>query len=115
MLKARNLSEFVVKYGGGDDQLFMDAKQTPRMDARLRIDSGQGLNDYRFGLTHTPARDRLIQTAPAKLIAQVIPGYDEQKAVFGPLIAENIGLDVIRRKCPGFNAWLTRLETLADQ
>jgi len=60
MLKGRNLGEFVDKYGGGDDQLFMGAKQTPRLDARLRIDSGQGFNDYRFCLAHSTARDRLI-------------------------------------------------------
>jgi len=60
MLKGRNLGEFVEKYGGGDDQLFMGAKITPRMDALITIDSGQGLNEYRFGLAHATARDRLM-------------------------------------------------------
>lgn len=60
MLTSRKLGEFVEKWGGGDDQLFMGAKRTPVMNAKLRIDSGQGFNDYRFGLAHSTARDRLI-------------------------------------------------------
>lgn len=60
MLKPRDLGGFVEKWGGGDDQLFMGAKQTPIMKASLRIDSGLGFNDYRFGLAHSTARDRLI-------------------------------------------------------
>lgn len=60
MLKGRHLAEFVEKYGGGDDQLFRGARHTPRMDALLRVDSGQGFNDYRFGLAHSTARDRLV-------------------------------------------------------
>lgn len=60
MLKSRNLAGFVEKWGGGDDQLFMGAKVTPVMRAQLRIDSGQGFNDYRFGLAHATGRDRLI-------------------------------------------------------
>lgn len=50
-------------------------------------------------------------TAPSKRLERTIPKYD--KPVHGPLVARTIGLDVIRRQCPRFHAWLSRLETLA--
>ncbi len=49
-------------------------------------------------------------TAPGKRIAQVIRRYD--KGNYGYLVAEEIGLGVIREQCPRFNDWLTRLEIL---
>ena len=52
------------------------------------------------------------ETAPSKRIADLVSGY--QKAVDGPLLAMEIGLDAIRAECPRFNAWLTRLEQLGD-
>ena len=52
------------------------------------------------------------QTAPSKRIATVIPRY--RKPLHGPLLAEKIGLDGIRAECPRFNAWVMRLESLAD-
>lgn len=50
-------------------------------------------------------------TAPSKRIIAAMPGY--QKPVHGPLIACDIGLDVMRRECPHFAGWLRRLEFLA--
>lgn len=50
------------------------------------------------------------ETAPSKRLIDAIPGYN--KIVYGSLLAEAIGLDIIRQKCPLFNEWLTRLETL---
>jgi hypothetical protein len=51
-------------------------------------------------------------TAPSKRIIGIIPEYDGRKASAGPDIAEFIGLPAIRQKCPHFDAWLSRLETL---
>jgi hypothetical protein len=50
-------------------------------------------------------------TAPSKHILSAMPDY--QKAIHGPLIACDIGLDAIRADCPHFDAWLCRLERLA--
>ncbi|KHN52589.1 DUF4276 family protein [Pectobacterium fontis] len=50
------------------------------------------------------------QTAPSKRILSAIPKY--QKTLHGPLIAADIGLDMIRQQCPHFAGWLQRLETL---
>jgi hypothetical protein len=51
-------------------------------------------------------------SASSKRIHAVLRTY--KKAVNGPRIAERIGLDTIRNKCPHFNSWLSRLEGLGD-
>ena len=51
-------------------------------------------------------------SAPSKRIIAVIPEYDGRKASAGPDIAEYIGVATIRAKCPHFDRWITRLETL---
>jgi hypothetical protein len=50
-------------------------------------------------------------SAPSKRIIDLIPAYGDLKATAGPRIAADIGLPVIRSKCPHFDAWLTRLES----
>lgn len=40
------------------------------------------------------------------------PDYAGAKSVVGPRVAEVIGLEVIRSKCPHFASWLSRLEQL---
>lgn len=52
------------------------------------------------------------ETHPATRILRQIPGY--RKALYGPLVVERIGLDLLRRKCPHFDSWLTWLERLAS-
>lgn len=51
-------------------------------------------------------------TAPSKRIIDLLPAYRGSKTSAGPDIAVVIGLPVIRSKCPHFDAWLTRLESL---
>ena len=53
-----------------------------------------------------------IETSPSKRILKVMPRY--QKVVDGPLIALETTLDVIRRECPRFNAWVARMESLSN-
>jgi hypothetical protein len=50
-------------------------------------------------------------TAPSKRIIALVPGY--QKPLFGVLAALEIGLTGIRKECPHFDHWITRLESLA--
>jgi hypothetical protein len=52
------------------------------------------------------------QTAPSKRIIQYLPNYEGQKAQVGPLVAEEIGLSILRNNCPHFNDWITKLENL---
>ena len=47
-------------------------------------------------------------TAPSKRILKEIPEYD--KVTAGVSVAEKIGLQALRVKCPHFNEWLTCLE-----
>ena len=60
MFKARNLQEFVLRNGGGDDQFFMGARRTPRIHAELCLDTEKGQNEYRFDLSHISAGDTVI-------------------------------------------------------
>ena len=52
-------------------------------------------------------------TAPSKRIIGALPAYSKRKTTTGVLVAEKIGLPTMRRKCPHFNEWITRLEALA--
>lgn len=49
-------------------------------------------------------------TAPSKRLKRILSGYD--KIVYGSLIAQEIGLDIIREKCIGFNNWIEKLENI---
>lgn len=49
-------------------------------------------------------------TAPSKRLLDLCPGY--QKVPFGELIAESIGLETMREKCPHFDDWLSKIENL---
>ena len=51
-------------------------------------------------------------TIPSRRIVQVLPDYI--KRIDGLLVAQAIGLPTIRRECPRFNSWVTRLESLAS-
>ena len=51
-------------------------------------------------------------SAPCKRIVAAFPGYKNKKAVFGPQVAELIDLPAMRVKCPHFDVWIAKLETL---
>lgn len=48
------------------------------------------------------------ETAPSSRLMAAIAGYD--KVVYGSLLAEEMGLSVIRNRCPLFNSWIERIE-----
>ena len=50
------------------------------------------------------------ETAPSKRLLQLDPSY--KKVLSGKVVAEAIGIDGIREKCPLFNSWLAKLEKL---
>jgi hypothetical protein len=70
---------------------------------RLKRDI-QGMNPEE--INETP------QTAPSKRIIQHLPDYEGQKAQVGPMVAEDIGLNLLREKCPHFDEWITKLENI---
>ncbi len=52
-------------------------------------------------------------TAPSKRIIEQLPEYKYAKVTVGSQMAEAIGLERIRSRCPHFREWLRRLEKLA--
>lgn len=52
------------------------------------------------------------KTAPSKRITKHLPSYFKDKTSAGPIIAEHIGLEVLRAKCQHFNSWVLQLEQL---
>ncbi len=52
------------------------------------------------------------ETHPAARLMRLAPSY--KKTLHGPMIAKRTGLEEIRRRCPHFAGWLTRLEGLAS-
>ncbi len=65
MMRSRNLQEFVIRNGGGDDQFFMGSRTTPKINAEIRIATDKGFNDYRFDMAHLSAGDTLMLTHEA--------------------------------------------------
>ncbi len=55
------------------------------------------------------------QTAPSKRIQKLYPRYKKGSSVNAHAwrIAQHIGIERIRKECPHFNEWLTKLEQLA--
>jgi hypothetical protein len=51
-------------------------------------------------------------TAPSKRLESHIPGY--RKTLHGPLVAGGAGLDALRSTCRRFDAWVSKLEALAN-
>ena len=107
--------------GCGDDPLVFPYVQVHEFEGLLFSDVNAFGTVFRGGLVaglrsvrdqfHTPEDindDK--NTAPSKRIAKVIKGY--QKTLHGPLLADQIGLERIRRECPRFDAWLSRVESL---
>lgn len=50
------------------------------------------------------------ETAPSKRIIAAFSGSAYSKTEHGPMIAEAIGLPVIRQQCPQFDDWMNMLE-----
>lgn len=51
-------------------------------------------------------------TAPSKRLDKILDSYD--KVAYGSLLAQEIGLDKIREKCPRFNQWIEQLLQIKD-
>ena len=100
MLKAKNLQEFVLRHGGGDDQFFMGARKTPRIHAELCLETASGQNDYRFDLAHVSAGDTVMVMNEAIRFA---PGHIQNEATWTEIDA--VG------KESGLLDWTTRTKT----
>lgn len=54
------------------------------------------------------------ETAPSKRILKIFPPGAYSKVEHGPLIAEEIGIESMRIKCPLFNGWVNKLENWSN-
>lgn len=72
----------------------------------------QSLEDIRACFPTPEDIDDGPTTAPSKRILKLVPGY--RKRLYGPLLADEAGLARIRAKCPRFNSWVSRLESLGS-
>ena len=72
-----------------------------------RQDAVDGLTAIRTRFATPEDIDDGADTAPSKRILGIVPDYE--KPVSGPLIAQRIGLAAIRRECPHFACWVSRL------
>ncbi len=52
------------------------------------------------------------ETAPSKRIIKEIPEYEDNKVLIGPVIANAIGLPILRKRCTHFDEWMKRIESL---
>jgi len=52
-------------------------------------------------------------SSPSHRIKKVIPPYD--KVYAGGEITKAIGIEIMRKKCPHFNEWITKLEKLGEK
>ncbi|WKW41884.1 DUF4276 family protein [Kosakonia cowanii] len=71
----------------------------------------QALSAIRMQFSNPEKINNHPSTAPSKRILKTFPQGTYSKTEHGPIIAEEIGIDVIRRQCPGFNQWLDKLES----
>ncbi len=55
------------------------------------------------------------ETAPSKRLLKIFGAATYSKTEHGPLIAQAIGLDVIRQQCPQFNAWINQLQAWGNE
>ncbi len=86
-----DVSRFASVFENADSKISALRKMADQFQSPELIDDGQ-------------------HTAPSKRISGQFPDF--AKTTDGPQIADLIGLENIRSKCPHFNEWLERLENL---
>ena len=111
--------------GGFDLNRFVQYVMMHEFEALLFSDCeqfGRGIGRPDLGASFQGIRDQFAspeevddspQTAPSKRVESLVAGY--QKPLLGILAALEIGLDAMRRECPHFAMWLTRLEALTAE
>ena len=52
------------------------------------------------------------ETSPSHRVERIVKGYD--KVVYGNYLAESIGLNKMRERCPRFNDWIDTLANVSD-
>lgn len=90
--------------------LFSDVGQFHHVLDGWAPDVHKTLTDIRDEFSTPEDINNSPQTAPSKRILAAFPPGSYGKAEHGPLIADAIGLETMRRQCPRFSTWLSLLE-----
>jgi len=90
--------------------LFSDVQQFQYVLDGWSADVRQTLIDIRAQFSSPEDINNSRETAPSKRILKTFPDGTYSKTEHGPVIAEAIGLAVIRRECAQFNDWMNLLE-----
>lgn len=69
-----------------------------------------GFQKIREGFDSPEHINNSPETAPSKRILSLVPKYN--KVLDGSVLIQNITLDVVRKECPLFDAWLNTLAAL---
>lgn len=113
------------KIGGDAMRRFIPYVQMYEFEALLFSDPGKmalGMDQLDLSQAFTDIAEKFEspehinnspQTAPSKRITHLVLGYE--KPLLGTLAALEIGLETMRGKCELFDAWLTRIEVLANK
>ena len=88
-----DVSKFALFFDHANSGIFALRRVAGRVSSPEQIDDGQ-------------------HTAPSKRIIEEFPEYEDLKPTVGPDVAELIGFDTIRTKCPHLDGWIKRLEEL---
>lgn len=86
--------------------LFTDPEEIARKI--LPRDKGKELKSIKDKFKTPEDINNNPSTAPSKRIEKIFSDYD--KKADGPIIAQRIGLDAIRKACPHFNDWIVYIE-----
>ena len=99
--------------------LFIDPKISATVLSVGDAGKAENIEDSIAGVSHsfeTPEHINNSQdTAPSKRLAKFVPGFDKNKAGKSGLswrVAEEIGIERIRKECPHFSEWLLSLERM---
>ena len=79
-----------------DDGEFINYKY---LEETMQIENPEMINDG-------------VDTCPSARLGRILESY--KKPTMGSLLAQEIGLEKIREKCPRFNAWIDKCESLSD-
>ena len=85
--------------------------------AKRLPDHDKAIASLRAEIGSTPPEDvdDGPSTHPSARLEKHVPGYHRAKVRVGAPAAGEIGLPVLRERCPHFGQWLNRLEKLAQQ
>lgn len=95
--------------------LFTDPKAFEWVEDGWSDEAKQALEKVASAFTTPEDINSSRETAPSKRILKIFPEGSYSKTEHGPLIAESIGLDVIRAKCPAFSEWIGKLQAWGEE